>query len=127
MALKSDALKAISEAGMSYEITMFFRQFWVDPRLKWGMVSVDLDDSNRNGSAAENGTSVDNETAASNGTIDVQLYKRADKSYNVAADMVDLLWLPDTFFIDEIGNFHRFVGLWTIRYGLSLNHSRIKL
>ena len=88
---------------MSYEITMFFRQFWVDPRLKWGMISVN--DSNQNGSAAENGNS------ASNETIEVQLYKRVDKSYNVAADMVDLLWLPDTFFIDEIGNFHRFAGL----------------
>ena len=71
---------------MSYEITMFFRQFWVDPRLKWGM---------------ENRTSANNETTASN--EDVQVYKRVDKSYNVAADMVDLLWLPDTFFIDEIG------------------------
>ena len=70
---------------------MFFRQFWVDPRLTWGMVS-----------AVENGNSSANGTA-SNGA-EVQLYKRVDKSYNVAADMVDLLWLPDTFFIDEIGN-----------------------
>ena len=76
---------------MAYEITMFFRQFWVDPRLTWGM-----------GSAVENGNSSANGTA-SNGA-EVQLYKRVDKSYNVAADMVDLLWLPDTFFIDEIGN-----------------------
>ena len=60
---------------MSYEITLFFRQFWVDERLAWG--------THQNGTA--------------------EFYQRADGSYNVAADMVDLLWLPDTFFIDEIG------------------------
>ena len=58
---------------MTYEMTLFFRQFWIDPRLAW--------------SKHENGTE----------------YKRADNIYNVAADMVDLLWIPDSFFIDEIG------------------------
>ena len=60
---------------MTYEITLFFRQFWIDPRLAWGK--------------HENGTE----------------FKRADDTYNVAADMVDLLWVPDSFFIDEIGMF----------------------
>ena len=58
---------------MTYEITLFFRQFWIDPRLAWGKL--------------DNGTQ----------------FKRADDTYNVAADMVDLLWVPDSFFIDEIG------------------------
>ena len=63
---------------MTYEITLFFRQFWIDPRLKWGII--------------EN----------AKGETEIE-YKRVDKTYNVAADMVDLLWVPDTFFIDEIG------------------------
>ena len=58
---------------MTYEVTMFFRQFWIDPRLAWG----ETDD----------------------GTV----YKRADGHYNVAADMLDLIWQPDSYFIDEIG------------------------
>ena len=69
--------KDISESGMTYEMTIFFRQFWIDPRLAWAEV------------ANEN-----NETIQ---------YKRADDQYNVAADMIDLLWKPDTYFIDEIG------------------------
>ena len=58
---------------MSYEVTMFFRQFWIDPRLAW--------------SEHKNGT----------------VYNRADGQYNVAADMLDLIWQPDSYFIDEIG------------------------
>ena len=65
--------QGISESTMTYEITLFFRQFWIDPRLAWGKL--------------DNGTQ----------------FKRADDTYNVAADMVDLLWVPDSFFIDEIG------------------------
>ena len=61
---------------MTYEVTLFFRQFWIDPRLAWG-------------ETIENGEAIE--------------YKRVDKTYNVAADMIDLLWVPDTFFIDEIG------------------------
>ena len=68
--------KDISESGMTYEMTIFFRQFWIDPRLAWA--------------------DVENE----NGTVQ---YKRADDHYNVAADMIDLLWKPDSYFIDEIG------------------------
>jgi len=67
-----DTIQGISESTMTYEITLFFRQFWIDPRLAWGIV--------------DNGTEL----------------KRADDTYNVAADMVDLLWVPDSFFIDEI-------------------------
>ena len=63
---------------MTYEVTLFFRQFWIDPRLAWD----------------RNGTIEDGKTIE---------YKRVDETYNVAADMVDLLWVPDTFFIDEIG------------------------
>ena len=69
--------KDISESGMTYEMTIFFRQFWIDPRLAWAEVTND-----------------NNETTQ---------YKRADDQYNVAADMIDLLWKPDTYFIDEIG------------------------
>ena len=69
--------KDISESGMTYEMTIFFRQFWIDPRLAWAEV-----------------TNENNETTQ---------YKRADDQYNVAADMIDLLWKPDTYFIDEIG------------------------
>ena len=61
---------------MTYEVTLFFRQFWIDPRLAWG-------------ETIENGEAIE--------------YKRVDKTYNVAADMIDLLWVPDSFFIDEIG------------------------
>ena len=68
-------LKDISESDMTYEVTMFFRQFWVDPRLAW--------------------------SEHNNGTV----YKRADGNYNVAADMIDLIWQPDSYFIDEIGGF----------------------
>lgn len=71
-----DSIQDISESGMTYEMTIFFRQFWIDPRLAWAEV------------ANEN-----NETIQ---------YKRADDQYNVAADMIDLLWKPDTYFIDEI-------------------------
>ena len=63
---------------MTYEITLFFRQFWIDPRLSWGIIEND------------------------DGETEIE-YKRVDETYNVAADMVDLLWVPDTFFIDEIG------------------------
>ena len=59
---------------MTYEVTMFFRQFWIDPRLAWGV--------------ADDGT---------------HTHKRADGHYNVAADMLDLIWQPDSYFIDEIG------------------------
>jgi len=72
-----DTIQGISESSMTYEITLFFRQFWIDPRLKWGII--------------EN----------AKGETEIE-YKRVDKTYNVAADMVDLLWVPDTFFIDEI-------------------------
>ena len=61
---------------MTYEVTLFYRQFWIDPRLRWG-------------ETIENGKTIE--------------YKRVDETYNVAADMIDLLWVPDTFFIDEIG------------------------
>jgi hypothetical protein len=67
-----DTIQGISESTMTYEITLFFRQFWIDPRLAWGKL--------------DNGTTL----------------KRADDTYNVAADMVDLIWVPDSFFIDEI-------------------------
>ena len=67
---------------MTYEITLFFRQFWIDPRLAWGIV--------------DNGTE----------------FKRADDTYNVAADMVDLLWVPDSFFIDEIGTYWFYLKSW---------------
>ena len=75
--------QGISESTMTYEITLFFRQFWIDPRLAWGIV--------------DNGTE----------------FKRADDTYNVAADMVDLLWVPDSFFIDEIGTYW-FYPYWQI-------------
>ena len=65
---------------MTYEMTLFFRQFWIDPRLTWGK---QLDGNNITNTYTE--------------------YKRADDRYNVAADMVDLIWIPDSFFIDEIG------------------------
>jgi len=67
-----DQVQDISESDMTYEVTMFFRQFWVDPRLAW--------------------------SEHNNGTV----YKRADGNYNVAADMIDLIWQPDSYFIDEI-------------------------
>ena len=60
---------------MTYEMTIFFRQFWIDPHLAWADVEYE------------------------NGTVQ---YKRAEDHYNVAADMIDLLWKPDTYFIDEI-------------------------
>ena len=34
-----DTMSDISESSMDYEMTIFFRQFWRDPRLAWGLVS----------------------------------------------------------------------------------------
>ena len=73
---------------MTYEVTLFYRQFWIDPRLKWGIIE------NENGTTTE--------------------YERVDKTYNVAADMVDLLWVPDTFFIDEIGKVGCVFPMWIL-------------
>ena len=68
---------------MTYEVTLFYRQFWIDPRLAWGELDGEMRWRDENGKTIE--------------------YKRVDETYNVAADMIDLLWVPDTFFIDEIG------------------------
>jgi len=65
-----DTMSDISESSMDYEMTIFFRQFWRDPRLAWGLF---------------------NETN----------YIREDRSHNVDGTMLDMIWMPDIFFVDE--------------------------
>jgi len=67
-----DTMSDISESSMDYEMTIFFRQFWRDPRLAWGLF---------------------NETN----------YIREDRSHNVDGTMLDMIWMPDIFFVDEKG------------------------
>jgi hypothetical protein len=37
-----DTMSDISESSMDYEMTIFFRQFWSDPRLAWGEINGSL-------------------------------------------------------------------------------------
>jgi len=68
-----DTMSSISTESMDYDVTIFFRQHWNDPRLAWGMTEFD------NGNGEGNLTRDDN--------IDV-----------VDSDLIDLLWIPDVFF-----------------------------
>ena len=53
-------------------MTLFFRQFWLDPRLAWETI---------------NGTN----------------YHREDGVHNVDASLLDDIWMPDIFFVNEKG------------------------
>ena len=67
-----DTMSDIQEGSMDYEMIIFFRQFWKDPRLAWGVVN------NTN-------------------------YVREDGSHNVDGSILEQIWMPDIFFVDEKG------------------------
>ena len=77
----------ISESSMDYEMTIFFRQFWRDPRLAWGLVSYSGIKRLIKLSSKVNNTN----------------YVRSDGSHNVDGTMLDVIWMPDIFFVDEKG------------------------
>ena len=80
-----DTMSDISESSMDYEMTIFFRQFWRDPRLAWGLVS--------------NRVRLIKLSSKVNDTT----YIRSDGSHNVDGTMLDVIWMPDIFFVDEKG------------------------
>jgi len=71
-----DTMSSISTESMDYDVTIFFRQHWNDPRLAWGTTAFD------------NGTGEGNLT-------------RDDGIDLVDSFLIDLLWIPDVFFVDE--------------------------
>merc|ERR1711937_791436 len=71
-----DTMSSISTESMDYDVTIFFRQHWNDPRLAWGTTAFD------NGNGEGNLTRDDG--------IDL-----------VDSFLIDLLWIPDVFFVDE--------------------------
>ena len=73
---------------MDYEMTIFFRQFWRDPRLAWGLVSIQH---------------FVNWSQTVRFKFNETNYIREDRSHNVDGTMLDMIWMPDIFFVDEKG------------------------
>lgn len=71
-----DTLSSISTESMDYDVTIFFRQHWNDPRLAWG--TEEFDGGNGEGNLT-----------------------RDDGIDLVDSFLIDLLWIPDVFFVDE--------------------------
>jgi len=69
-----DTMSSVSTESMDYDVTIFFRQHWNDPRLAWGKSGFD-------------------------GNPDTAY--RVDGLDVVDSDLLDLIWIPDIHFVGE--------------------------